>query len=436
MAGLLRVKVGTARANNDVRSQMRRLLTRWGLLVVIALVVVGGVLVSISRRQEQALSAVEQLLSKGEVSAAIREVGAFQREYPADGRAIALRARILLKVGRPREAAQLFEQHGAATAVDLHAWAKSYLLQSQWSLAAPILNRSLQLDPKNPDVLYELMVCNTRIGRLKEALALADRLAQLPTHEVLGHLYLATIHNDLKNEEQAVLEFGKVLQLDPELRGLSISPEEFLSAYGGTLVSLGRSDEAVGLLKRSLAKRTTLDAAVSLGQALLQLGETREAVTHWELAVKLDPQSHQARESLADIALREGHAQAALEWLQPLEESAKLGPATAFLLQRIYHRLGNTEKAGLWQARTAQLRRKRDVESAVDRLQIEAPHSYWAQIIRAYRFAEGENWSEAEVLLQQIRDTESPEAFVQQFRQSVKTHGALPPLETIPIRLF
>ena len=436
MAELLRAKVGSARANNDVSGRVRRSLTRWGLLVVIAIAVVSGVLISISRRQERALAAVEQLLSKGDVSAATREVGTFQREYPADGRAIALRARILLKVGRPREAAQLFEQHGAATAVDLHAWAKCYLIQSQWSLAAPILTRFLQLEPKDADGLYELMVCNTRNGRLKEALELADQLAQLPTHEVLGHLYLATVHNDLKNEEQAVVEFGKVLQLDPELRGLSISPEEFLSAYGGTLVSLGRSDEAVGLLKRSLETRATPDAAVSLGQALLQLGETREAVANWELAVKLEPQSHRARESLADIALREGHAQTALEWLQPLEDSAKLEPATAFLLQRIYQRLGDSEKAAIWQARTAQLRRKREVESAVDRLQIEAPHSYWAQIIRAYRFAEAGNWSEAEVLMQQIRDSDSTEAFVQQFRHSVKIHGALPPMETIPIRLF
>ena len=415
---------------------MSRLLTRWGVLVVIAIAVVGGVLGSMSQKQERSLAAVEQLLSSGNVSAASREVAAHQREYPADSRVFALRARILLKAGRPREAAQLFEQHGAATAVDLHTWAQAYLMQSHWSLAAPILTRFLQLSPQDANGLYELMVCHIRMGRLREALEIASQLTRLPTHEVLGHLYLGTVYNDLKNEEQAVMEFGKVLQLDPELRSLSVPAEEFLSEYGGTLVSLGKSDAAVSILKRSLETRATADAAVSLGQALLQLGKTREAVANWELAVKLEPQSHRARESLADIALREGHAQEALDWLQPLEASTQLEPASAFLLQRIYQRLGDTEKAAVWQTRTAQLRRKREVESAVDRLQIEAPHSYWAQIIRAYRFAESGNWSEASLLMQQVRDNDSQEEFVQQFRIALKTHGALPPLATIPIRLF
>ena len=139
------------------------------------------------------------------------------------------------------------------------------------------------------------------------------------------------------------------------MQKLSIPPEEFLTEYGSTLVSLGKADEAITHLKRSLAARPTADAAVSLSQAFLQIGETPQAVTNWELALKLNPVAHRASEGLADVALREGDAQKALEWLSPLEENGTLEPATAYLFQQIYQRLGDQKKAAVWQARTAQL---------------------------------------------------------------------------------
>lgn len=436
MTGLLGTNSGSARADDKVSRRGRRSLARWGALVLFAIAVVSGVLVWMARRQEQALAAVEEFLTAGDLRAANREVAAYQREYPDDNRVIGLRARILLKAGQPREAAQLFERYGAASAVDLHAWAQSCMMQSQWSLAAPILTRFLQLAPDDTNGLYELMVCNIRMSRLTEALDLAGQLARLPGQEVLGHLYLGTVQNDLKNEQQAVAEFSQVLRLDPELRKLTVPAEDFLSEYGGTLVSMGRSDEAVSLLKRSLEIRPTPAAAVSLGQAQLQLGDAQQAVANWELAVTLDPQSHRAREGLADVTLREGRVREALEWLRPLEESPRLEPATTYLFQRIYQRLGETSQAAIWQARTVELRRQREIESAVDRLLIEAPSSYWAQVVRAYRFAETGNWSEAQGVLQQLRDADPQHKFVEQFRSAVRTRGTLPPLKEIPIRSF
>ena len=220
------------------------------------------------------------------------------------------------------------------------------------------------------------------------------------------------------------------------MQKLSIPPEEFLTEYGSTLVSLGKADEAITHLKRSLAARPTADAAVSLSQAFLQIGETPQAVTNWELALKLNPVAHRASEGLADVALREGDAQKALEWLSPLEENGTLEPATAYLFQQIYQRLGDQKKAAVWQARTAQLRKRNQVASVVERLQIEAPNSYWAQIARAYRFAEAGNWSEAESVLQQVRDDDTLHPFVQQLTSAVKARAPLPPLEGIPVQNF
>lgn len=436
MTGLLRERFGAARADNNRSRRLRRALARWGVLLVIVIAVVGGVLMLLARRQEQSLAAVERSLTAGDMPAAIRDVAAYQREYPDDSRLFALRARILLKAGRPREAAHLFERHGAASAVDLHAWAQAYMMQSQWSLAAPILTRFLQLAPRDTNGMYELMVCKIRMSRLTDALDLAKQLAELPGQEVLGHLYLGSVQNELRNEEQAVAEFSHVLRLDPELRGLNVPAEDFLTSYGETLVSLGRSDEAIGLLKRSLAIRATAAAAVSLGQAQLQLGDTSQAIAQWELAVKLDPQSHRARDGLADLALREGHVREALEWLRPLEESPRLEPTTTYLFQRIYQRLGESDQAAHWQARTAELRQQREIEEAVDRLLIEDPNSYWAQVVRAYRFAETGNWPEAQGMLKQLRDADPQHAFVEQLRSAMKTRGTLPPLKEIPIRLF
>ncbi|TXT28095.1 MAG: hypothetical protein FD138_2643 [Planctomycetota bacterium] len=428
--------MGSEHADAGESRHWRTSAARWVVLVVVAMAVVGGTLWTSARRQEKAFVAVEKLLQSGDVSVAIREVAAYQREYPDDSRVFALRARIHLKVGQPREAIRLFEQHGAASAADLQAWGRAYLMQSQWSQAAPILARFLQLEPQDAGGLYDLMVCNTRLTRLLEALELAKRLVQIPGYEVVGHLYLGTVYSDLLNEQQAAVHFAKVLELDPELRKLTIPPEEFLTEYGSTLVSLGKGDEAIKILKRSLETRPMADAAVSLGQAYLQIGETEQAIANWELAVTLNPDAHRALEGLADQALRAGNAQKALEWLGPLENSATLEPATTYLFQQAYQRLGDLQKAAVWQARTTQLRKRNQVAAVIDRLQVEAPNSYWAQIARAYRFAESGNWSEAAELLQQVRDGETTHPFVQQLATAVKARGKLPPLEGMPVQNF
>lgn len=428
--------MGSEHADAGESRNWRTSAARWVVLVVVAMAVVGGTLWTSARRQEKAFVAVEKLLQSGDVSVAIREVAAYQREYPDDSRVFALRARIHLKVGQPREAIRLFEQHGAASAADLQAWGRAYLMQSQWSQAAPILARFLQLEPQNAGGLYDLMVCHTRLSRFLDALELAKRLVQIPGYEVVGHLYLGTVYSDLLNEQEAASHFAKVLELDPELRKLTIPPEDFLTEYGSTLVSLGKGDEAIKILKRGLETRPMADAAVSLGQAYLQIGDTQQAIANWELAVTLNPDAHRALEGLADQALRAGNAQKALEWLGPLENSATLEPATTYLFQQAYQRLGDLQKAAVWQARTTQLRKRNQVAAVIDRLQVEAPNSYWAQIARAYRFAESGNWSEAAELLQQVRDGETTHPFVQQLATAVKARGKLPPLEGMPVQNF
>ncbi len=50
--------------------------------------------------------------------------------------------------------------------------------------------------------------------------------------------------------------------------------------------------------------------------------------------------------------------------------------------------------------------------------------------------AETGNWPEAQRALQQLRDADPQHAFVEQFRNAVRTRGTLPPLREIPIRLF
>lgn len=436
MAGLLRAKMSSDRAEADESRAWRTSAARWSCLAVVAMVIVGGTLWSSARRQERALVSVEKSLSSKDTSVAIREVAAYQREYPDDSRVFALRARFHLKLGQPREAARLFEQHGAATAVDLQAWGRAYLMQSQWSHAAPILARFLQLEPNDASGLYDLMVCNTRLTRFLDALELAKRLVKIPGYEVMGNLYLGTVYSDLTNSEKAAVHFAKVLELDPELRTLTIPPEEFLTEYGSTLVSLGKGDEAIQVLKRSLEVRPMADTAVSLGQAHLQIGESEQAAANWELALKLNPAANRAREGLADLALRGGNAQKALEWLSPLQESALLEPATTYLFQQAYQRSGDLQQAEVWKARTAQLRRRNQVAAVIDRLQVEAPNSYWAQVARAYRFAEAGNWSEAEGLLQQVRDDETPHPFVQRLSAAVKARGTLPSLEGMPVQNF
>jgi tetratricopeptide (TPR) repeat protein len=199
------------------------------------------------------------------------------------------------------------------------------------------------------------------------------------------------------------------------------------------LLKAGQPQKAAEILRRSIARQPTADAQALLGDALAQTGKTSEATNAWRTAIALDTSHRTAREAMAGAALAEGAAQAALDWLAPLETSPDLRASTAYLFQRAYTRLNNSDEAGRWQERAEALRTKESRNAAITNIVLTSPNSFWSRVIRAHEFASTGNRAQAQALVEQLVREAPDEPFVVDLAAAVREGKPLPSLERLPV---
>lgn len=384
--------------------------------------------------QERPLRAAAAFLKQGDIAAAHDSVTQFLREYPYHNRALALKARILVKEGQPQLAVSLFQQVGASDPVDVHALAQALLQLEQWSEALPLLEFVNQKGIDRADLLHELAACRMKLGDADGALKAAEEFAKQPGCEARGELLKGTIHQQRGNLRQAASSWDRVVKLSPDISELQIPPAEFYLEYGRVLLSLGEPALAEPNIARSLKLQPTPYTQALLGEAELQLGKVSEAKQSFEAALGADTHSIAARKGLANLALAEGDGQRVIDLLSPLENSGVLTSEIAFLLQRGYARLKNEVEAKRWQEKADELRKEENVQTAADQILRDTPDSDWATVIRAHKQAEKGNWTEAERLLQPLGPDAMSQPFIRELCEAVKTHGRPPSLKGLPIR--
>lgn len=74
--------------------------------------------------------------------------------------------------------------------------------------------------------------------------------------------------------------------------------------------------------------------------------------------------------------------------------------------------------------------------AAIDQILRDAPESRWANIVRAYRFAERGEWGQAELLLSQVASLAQAWPFVRQLVDAVAEQSTLPPLTDFPLTQY
>jgi len=294
----------------------------------------------------------------------------------------------------------------------------------------------VRIEPDNVDALYEVTTCRLQLGLLEEALESARRFSELPGQEAKGAVMLATIHNDLRNADETLRYYQRAAELAPEGKGLQIPPEELFLQYGSVFVTQGKAEQAVPWLEKSLATRPTPAAVFFLGNAYSQLGQTDKAEQAWQKAVEIDPASVSSREALANLAMTKGDLDTALKWLSPLQRVAENRADTAYLFQRLYSLRKDEAAFKQWQEKTSQLRERDQRMSALDRMMQGAPYSFWANVVRAYRFATLGNWRQAEDMLDALVERAPEMEFVVELREAVRKRGPLPSLDRVPLKRF
>ncbi len=428
--------MSTAEKQSEVAaSQPRRSVWRNVVLAAVIVAATAAVVGGLVYLQDRSLVEAEQRLQEGKPDAALKLIETFLEQHPEDQRGLALKARAMVALGNAEEAIPLFRRAGLASPTDMHAFARALLSRQQWSEALAVLDRLLEIDDSDADALYEATVCCSHLGRYKEAIERAERLTELPGYEARGLVLLGTLHNTVGNKHRAAEAWQQVLQLSPQAEDLQVRPDEFLLAYGGLLADAGRASDALPLLERSRALRPTAEVHVRLGNVRLQLNEPQQAQAEWLAAVKLDTLNLEAREALASDSLRRGEPDEALQWLLPVAMKGRVKSSTAYLVQRAHTALGNDQIVEIWRKKADSLRQAEKLNAVMDHILVESPDSYWAQIVRAYRFAQEENWSQAAAMLQPALADDNTDPFVQKLADAIQRRGPLPPVEDLPIKL-
>jgi tetratricopeptide (TPR) repeat protein len=258
----------------------------------------------------------------------------------------------------------------------------------------------------------------------------------LKGHEAAAWVQIGKLHQILGNKKSAIDAWAKVLEYSPHAQGLQIAANEFLAGYGSILLEEGHVQKAIPVLQESLDLGETAEARLKLADAWQQSGDIDQAVVGWKRVIELSPQSRHARESLAEISLRQGRFDEARAWLDPLLSTSDLMASTAYLMQRICLAKGDRAAGDEWQKRVANLRRMEHVQSVADRIVTSSPDSVWSRAIRAHRFAQAGNWQEASLMMASINDSESEEPFIQQLTTAIRQRGVLPSLELLPLQHF
>ena len=174
-------------------------------------------------------------------------------------------------------------------------------LGARWGRAMEAYQKALALDPKRAEIYYLMGVVRYEMRDAAGAIELLRKALVQPTYLTPhdAHLYLGGILLDQGKVDDALVEFRKAVDVQPELG-------EAHNAVGYALLLRGRPEEAVEALARAVRFAPTLVAAYrNLGMAYRLAGKRDEARVTFRRVVELappeSPLAAEARKALAEL---------------------------------------------------------------------------------------------------------------------------------------
>ena len=237
-------------------------------------------------------------------------------------------------------------------------------------LAKQSLQKAVELNPTLAEAYTALaeLTLTTPPNDLEEAILLANIAVKIDPNNFGGHRILArlfTIKSRLNGKSldaaftaKAITEWNEIARLDPR----NAEAFAFLSEFYG---KTNKPAERIAALKRWLASASPLEtrfyrtimgaqeelspeaASLKLGEALIESGETREAVEILSRAVADDPDNLQAIELLRE-AIDAADSKAAATAIQALQQAVFANPdntSLIILLAQVQARTGKIDDA-------------------------------------------------------------------------------------------
>ena len=215
---------------------------------------------------------------------------------------------------------------------------RGYLgLQRYHDAAATALELSRRY-PKDPEIVYYT-------GRLfgDFSFLTMQKLSDIEEDSVWARLAAAEAYETREKYELAIVEYRKVLELEPGRAGIRFRIGRILRYDMQPRRPLG---EAVAEFEKELQlDPSNASAAYELGEALRVMGDPARARRYFEQAIEYYPDYEEPRIGLARILLRSGQPAKAVEHLNKAISSNAVNEVPYYLLSQAFRELGDDQKA-------------------------------------------------------------------------------------------
>jgi tetratricopeptide (TPR) repeat protein len=321
----------------------------WRLGIAVALGLIAAALLAAIAWHEyhpRALVEAEAEYRRNDFAAALRTAQGHLARRPFSRSAALTAARCLSRLDRPEQAEPYYQKAGRLDVDDQHTRAFAMVLTNRREQAIRAYQEILAARPDDVLALRRLAAVQISQTRWSEALALANRLIKIPAGVVIGHTLAGVVHHDTGNPEQAVFEFERVLELDPGLVQMPLTPRAmFWTDFGQDLLTMGRADEAQRFLHRALRECGDAKIADRLGLSYYQQGAIDDAELCWRLALQWEPDRAETLWRIGRLELQRGRPE---EAVTPLRRAVELEPnavGPVYSLSIAYRRLDRLDEA-------------------------------------------------------------------------------------------
>jgi tetratricopeptide (TPR) repeat protein len=335
------------------RSHLRRVAWAGGL-VVLALTA----MFVWSELNPAALRDAEAAYRRNSVELALTRARDHLASRPSSRAAALIAARCLSRLDRPDQAEPFYQKAGRLSLEDQHGRALALVRGNSRKQAILAFQEILARSPDDVLALRRLAAVQISESLWSDAIATAARLIEIPEGAVIGHTLAGVVHHNTESPEQSVAEFGRVLELDPKLERMPLTPRTMFWVYfGQDLLTIGRPAEARRLLDRAMNEEGgNPKIADLLGQSHYQQGAVDDAERCWRLALEWDRNRAETWWRIGRIELQRGQIEEAISSLRRANELEPTAVGPVYGLSMAYRRLGKKEEADRLQAEADRLR--------------------------------------------------------------------------------
>ena len=264
-------------------------------------------------------------------------VGYYRERNPEQARSILANLPVRMRADFAELRARLVQEQLAQEAEEA-------LAQGDTTRAIELQRRSLSYTPGDPWLAYRLASLLVDTGQIEAAdqvfTGMLQRTNDLPAARYAHGIYL--VNQDRDREALDTLSYVQRADWTEDIRELHerLTRRQRLQE-ADRLFLAGQLERAIQLLLQD-AEAEQYALAASWYQ---DMGQARQAVKHYQQALKMEPGYPQALVGLAEIYLAEGRPKPAAKLLQQLQVDAETNPYVVRRAAEAWSELGNTERA-------------------------------------------------------------------------------------------